>query len=74
MRTLRTVLGLALVLAPSALGAGGPNVPAYDVRGVAIHQCSCRYACPCMFENAPEKCALAAVYHLDAGMIGGVDV
>ena len=39
-----------------------------------MHQCSCRYACPCMFENAPENCALAAVYHLEGGTVGGVDV
>ena len=68
---------LLLALAPAWLGVGkafGATVPAYDVRGVAIHQCSCPYACPCMFENAPMRCALAAVYHLDSGTVGGVDV
>lgn len=38
---------------------------AAPVTGVVVHQCSCRYACPCMFENGPDDCALAAVYHLD---------
>jgi hypothetical protein len=55
-------------------GAHSAPVPAYDVRGVAIHQCSCKYACSCMFENPPNMCALAAVYHIDRGEVGGVDV
>lgn len=46
----------------------------YDVSGVALHQCSCAYACPCMFENGPDNCALAAVYHIDRGTYKGVDV
>jgi hypothetical protein len=49
-------------------------VPSYDVRGVAIHQCSCPSACSCMFENPPMKCALVAVYHINSGQVGGVDV
>ena len=76
MAAMRQILRIfcGMALAGPAFGAGGVPVPAYDVSGVAIHQCSCRYACPCMFENAPEKCALAAVYHLDSGTVGGVDV
>ena len=70
MRTLTSLAALAALVAPPA----GGTVPAYDVRGVAIHQCSCRYACPCMFENAPEKCALVAAYHLESGTVGGVSV
>jgi hypothetical protein len=46
----------------------------YDVSGVVLHQCSCPYACPCMFENGPDDCALAAVYHFDQGSVGGVSV
>lgn len=68
------VLALASLLLGLGEAAWGATAPPYDVRGVAIHQCSCRYACPCMFENAPDKCALAAVYHLDSGTVGGVDV
>ena len=68
------VLALVRPLIGAAWGVPGAAVPAYDVRGVAIHQCSCPYACPCMFENVPMKCALAAVYHLDSGTVGGVDV
>ncbi len=48
---------------------------AAPVSGVVVHQCSCRYACPCMFENGPDDCALAAVYHLDKGAAAqGIDV
>jgi len=48
--------------------------PAYQASGVCIHQCSCAYACPCMFENGPDNCALAAVYHLDHAVYQGTDV
>jgi len=64
------IAGLALLAGRSVAAAPA----AYDVSGVAVHQCSCRYACPCMFENAPDNCALAAVYHLDTGRWDGVDV
>lgn len=47
---------------------------AYTASGVVVHQCSCAYACSCMFENAPDNCALAAVYHLDQARFGGVDI
>lgn len=46
----------------------------YDATGVCIHQCSCAYACPCMFENGPPDCELAAVYHLDRAVYGGTNV
>lgn len=46
----------------------------YEASGVALHQCSCAYACPCMFENGPDNCALAAVYHFDKARYAGVDV
>ena len=49
-------------------------VPSYQASGVALHQCSCAYACPCMFENGPDNCALAAVYHFDKASYAGVDV
>lgn len=75
---------LLSALAPFALMAQGaaPAAPApksspsalYDISGVALHQCSCAYACPCMFENGPDNCALAAVYHIDHGMYNHVDV
>lgn len=53
----------------------GKTAWAAPVSGVVVHQCSCRYACPCMFENGPDDCALAAVYHLDKGAVAqGVDV
>ena len=48
--------------------------PTYAADGVALHQCSCAYACPCMFENGPDNCALAAVYHFDKASYAGVDV
>jgi hypothetical protein len=48
--------------------------PAYQASGVCVHQCSCAYACPCMFENGPDNCALAAVYHLDHAAYGGTDI
>lgn len=60
------LFGMALPLAA---------VPArYDATGVCIHQCSCAYACPCMFENGPPDCELAAVYHLAHAAYGGIDV
>ena len=68
MRTWLSCLFLLLTTFP-ALAA-----PAYKASGVAIHQCSCAYACPCMFENGPENCALAAVYHLEAARYAGVDI
>jgi hypothetical protein len=48
--------------------------PTYEATGVVVHQCSCAYACPCMFENGPDNCALAAVYHLDKAVYHGVDL
>ena len=60
------VLGMALPLTAA---------PArYDATGVCIHQCSCAYACPCMFENGPPDCELAAVYHLDHASYRGTDI
>lgn len=58
------------------LGAALPlsAAPSYQAAGVCVHQCSCAYACPCMFENGPDNCALAAVYHLDHAAYGGTDV
>ncbi len=68
-----------LALMGQAAAHAAPAVPAtssprYDISGVALHQCSCAYACPCMFENGPDNCALAAVYHIDHGTYQGVDV
>jgi hypothetical protein len=62
---------LALLMTPSMVTATGSD---YDVSGVALHQCSCPYPCPCMFENGPDDCALAAVYHFDKGRVGSVSV
>ena len=67
----------ALLMLGAALSvSAAPNhaAPAYQATGVCVHQCSCAYACPCMFENGPDNCALAAVYHLDHASYGGVDV
>lgn len=70
MRCLRLILcGLFLLLLTPGVWAAK-----YDVSGVVVHQCSCHYACPCMFENGPNDCALAAVYHLDQGSYNGVAV
>ena len=60
---------LLLSLARAVIAA-----PTYQADGVVLHQCSCAYACSCMFENGPDNCALAAVYHLDRAAFGGVDV
>ena len=63
--------------AAALLGAALPlwAAPArYEASGVCIHQCSCEYACPCMFENGPPDCELAAVYHLDHAAYGGTDL
>ncbi len=69
MRKLISAAALLLwVLAPAQ--AASP----YNAAGVCIHQCSCAYACPCMFENGPDNCALAAVYHLDHAAYNGTDV
>lgn len=65
-----SILGLSLQL--TAISA--KEAPAYQASGVAIHQCSCAYACPCMFENGPDNCALAAIYHLEAARYAGVDI
>lgn len=62
------------VAAPAAPTPTAAPSSLYDVSGVALHQCSCAYACPCMFENGPDDCALAAVYHIDHGTYKGVDV
>jgi len=70
---LRTLLALA-ALAPLLLARATTAAPTYQADGVVLHQCSCAYACPCMFENGPDNCALAAVYHLDKAAVGGVDV
>ena len=58
------------------MGLKSPTMatPPYQATGTCIHQCSCAYACPCMFENGPDDCALAAVYHLDKAVYGGVDL
>lgn len=73
MRTILTSLTLA-ALVPLSLARVAAAAPAYQADGVVLHQCSCAYACPCMFENGPENCALAAVYHLDQATYGGVNV
>ena len=62
--------GLLLFALPLPTAAA----PAYEAVGVVVHQCSCAYACPCMFENGPDNCALAAVYHLDKAAYHGVDL
>lgn len=64
-------LAVGLILLSSARAEAAPS---YDADGVALHQCSCAYACPCMFENGPDNCALAAVYHFDKASYAGVDV
>lgn len=56
------------------LAASSPAAVTYEAAGVVVHQCSCAYACPCMFENGPDNCALAAVYHLDTARYAGVDL
>ena len=73
MRTMRTILALAALMQLS-LARATVAAPSYQASGVVLHQCSCAYACPCMFENGPDNCALAAVYHLDRAAFGGVDV
>ena len=70
---MRTISILA-ALAPLFLVRASSAAPTYQADGVVLHQCSCAYACPCMFENGPDNCALAAVYHLDKAAFGGVDV
>ena len=73
MRTMRTILALAALM-PLFLARATVAAPSYQASGVVLHQCSCAYACPCMFENGSDNCALAAVYHLDRAAFGGVDV
>ena len=64
------LLSVVLLLCVSPLSAS----PSYQASGVCVHQCSCAYACPCMFENGPDNCALAAVYHLDHAVYDGTDI
>lgn len=71
MNSLRFAALCGLLVLTGAVAA--PAAP-FDVSGVAVHQCSCAYACPCMFENGPDDCALAAVYHFSGGAYGGVSV
>ncbi len=74
---MRQLFALAAFFAALFLGAAGPHPAAaakYEASGVCIHQCSCAYACPCMFENGPPDCELAAVYHLDHAAYAGVDI
>ncbi len=70
---MRMILALA-ALVPLFGTRAVAAAPSYEADGVVLHQCSCAYACPCMFENGPDNCALAAVYHLDRAAYGGVDV
>ena len=72
LASMRLLSIAALLLAAALPLAAAPA--RYDATGVCIHQCSCAYACPCMFENGPPDCELAAVYHLDHAKYGGVDV
>lgn len=70
---MRNLLATAALLLGAALPLSA--APArYEASGVCIHQCSCEYACPCMFENGPPDCELAAVYHLDHAAYGGTDI
>ena len=72
---LRTLFSTTLLLLTAALLTRPANAaPSYSASGTVLHQCSCAYACPCMFENGPDNCALAAVYHLDRAEFGGVEV
>lgn len=66
--------GLGGFLLLLSLARAVAAAPSYQADGVVLHQCSCAYACPCMFENGPDNCALAAVYHLDKAAFDGVDV
>ena len=68
MRVLPAAILLLLALSPLRAA------PAYEASGVCVHQCSCPYACPCMFENGPADCELAAVYHLDQAVYQGVNI
>ncbi len=68
---LSKLLSAALLFGVLSPLSASPN---YQASGVCIHQCSCAYACPCMFENGPDNCALAAVYHLDHAVYQGTDV
>lgn len=65
---------LALLCWTGRAMAAPAQKAAYEASGVVVHQCSCAYACPCMFENGPDNCALAAVYHLDKAVCNGVDL
>ena len=71
MRFFPKVLAAALLLGAALPLAAAPS---YQASGVCVHQCSCAYACPCMFENGPDNCALAAVYHLDHAAYDGTDI
>ena len=64
-------ISAALLLGTMAPLAAAPT---YQASGVCVHQCSCAYACPCMFENGPDNCALAAVYHLGHAVYQGTDI
>ena len=74
MRKLISAAMLLLWALTPVQAAPPQNTPSYSASGVCIHQCSCAYACPCMFENGPDNCALAAVYHLDHAAYNGTDV
>jgi len=74
MRTILTLAALVPLFGARAVTAAPAAKAAYEASGVVLHQCSCAYACPCMFENGPDNCALAAVYHLDRAAYNGVDV
>ena len=68
LTTAALLLGAVLPLSAATSSAS------YQASGVCIHQCSCAYACPCMFENGPPDCELAAVYHLDHAVYQGTDI
>lgn len=53
-----------------------PDRAGYQLEGTLLEACDCDVLCPCWIGEDPDggTCQSVVAYHLDRGMVGGVDV
>ncbi len=56
--------------------AVAPDRSGYQLQGTLLEACDCDVLCPCWIGEDPDNgtCQSAVAYHLDGGVVGGVDV
>jgi hypothetical protein len=53
-----------------------PERAGYQLQGTLLEACDCAVLCPCWIGEDPDggTCQSVVAYHLDSGVVGGVDV